>query len=91
MNLEQEILSIKRSVERIAAAQRSNNKWVTAWWIQQLTGWNAAELNRARKQNLLKWKYNKNGGIEYWLADLPDVFIKHKKDEPEIITAKKIA
>lgn len=71
-----EIKKLKEIVASIRQQTKQDEKWVSAFWIQQLTGWDGKMLEKARKQNLVKYKKNENGGTVYLLSSVPEEFKK---------------
>ena len=75
MNIEQEILSIKKSVQRIEQNTRRKDKWVEAVWITSLTGWRGAKLRQAREGGLIECRRSESGSWEYSLNSIPEQFL----------------
>lgn len=77
LTLDQKIDRILDKVAHIEQAQRKTN-WVSAKWIMKLTGWSAKDMDSAREQGLIEWKYKNpktmDGGIIYLLQSVPDEF-----------------
>lgn len=52
--------------------------WVSVGIIQTLTGWDGKAVDKARKNGLVQFKKNSNGGYLYHLESLPEMFIVNK-------------
>lgn len=80
MTAEANILSELKKVKEILATLRQqakkDEKWVSAYWIQDVTGWDSEKLLVARRQNLIKFRRKGKQGVEYLLSSIPDQFIK---------------
>lgn len=78
MTAEATILTELRKLKEIVASMRQqakkDEKWVSAYWVQQVTGWDGKMLEKARKQNIVSFRKNKSGGVEYLLSSIPDEF-----------------
>ena len=51
--------------------------WVRVNLIQELTGWDRNGMIRARRNNLVKVRKNKQNGFEYCLESIPPMFLKN--------------
>lgn len=87
MNIEQEILEIKRSQQRIDSKltalltrEKSPTKetWVKVSFITDLTGWDREKMRTARETGIIRWRRSKETGIEYDLDSLNEKFIIKK-------------
>lgn len=80
MTIEQQILTklerLNTELSMLRKKGKDDERWVSAFWIQQLTGWDFRMLDKARKQGLIKYRKNKNNGVEYLLSSVPDEFKK---------------
>ena len=81
MNIEAEILEIKRTQARIDSKlttllnRPKKETWVRVFFIQDLTGWDAQRLRQARESGCIEWRKGENG-FEYLLESLNEKFIK---------------
>lgn len=69
---------IHRKLNELAANQREE-KWVSASFVTDLTGWDNEKLRQARNQKIIEFKRSPGGGWQYKLESIPDKFIKHKQ------------
>jgi len=76
MSVEEKIDRLSAKIDRLIKVNKEKEVWVTASWIMGLTGWSAGKMYKARQQGIIKFRTNDNGGIEYLLSSLPEVFIK---------------
>lgn len=76
MSVEEKIDRLSAKIDRLVKINKEKEVWVTATWIMGLTGWNANKMRKARDQNIIQFRENAAGGIEYLLNSLPEVFIK---------------
>lgn len=80
MTNEQQILTkldrLTTELSRLRQEKKQDERWVSAFWIQQLTGWDFRMLDKARKQGLIKYRKNNNNGVEYLLSSVPEEFKK---------------
>lgn len=74
---------IKSLLERQEKRSREKPEqhWVSAKFIQKITGWNGRDLSDARDQGIVKYDKNERGGIMYLVESLPWQFIKHQPAE----------
>ncbi len=56
-------------------------KWVPVRWIIKLTGWDKNDLRAARKDGLVKFRYDSVNGFQYDVNSIPQVFIKTNTNE----------
>jgi hypothetical protein len=68
-----EIKQLHRKIDKLLG--ESKPKWVTAKWVQMLTGWNGEDLRQAREQEVIEWKKEEDG-IKYNVYSIPKPFIK---------------
>lgn len=82
MNLETEILDIKKTQIRIDSklttllGMRKKQTWVKVHFIQDLTGWTAERFRQARDGGVIEFRKTAANGFEYLLESLPEQFIK---------------
>lgn len=80
MTVEQQILTkldrLNTEISRLRKQGKEDERWVTAHWIQLLTGWDADTLQLARRQQIVKWRRKGSKGVEYLLSSVPDEFKK---------------
>ena len=83
MNLEAEILDIKRTQARIdgkltALLNKPEKKtWVPVSFVTDLTGWDGEKLRQVREAKIIEFRHRKDcGGYEYLLESIPEQFIK---------------
>ena len=73
---------LKREFERInkklnaLAGDRKDEKWVSAYWITEATGWDENKLKIARRQKLITFRRKGKQGVEYLLSSIPEQFIR---------------
>ena len=71
--------TVETRLARIERLLEANNKpkWVPAFVITEVTGWNSRRLQTARENSLVEFKENGNGGYLYNLSSLhPYLLIK---------------
>src|SRR4051812_16141843 len=56
--------------------QKPQETWVKASVIKQVTGWDAKEFQRAKKNNLFRRRITKESGQDYLLESISPMFIK---------------
>lgn len=84
MNLEAEILDIKRTQARIDSklttllGKSNKQTWVKVSFITDLTGWSREKLRQSRNQGIIQYRRSKGKGFEYLLESLSEVFIIKK-------------
>lgn len=84
MNLESEILEIKRTQARIDSKlttllnKTPRQTWVKVTFIQDLTGWTAERLRQARNEKIIQYRETSTKSFEYLLESLPEQFIIKK-------------
>lgn len=61
---------------RFRQQQKKEERWVSASWIQELTGWEENKLQLARRQNIVTWRRKGKAGVEYLLSSVPEEFKK---------------
>lgn len=80
MTVEQQILTkldrLSTELSRLRQQSKKEERWVSAFWIQLVTGWDGKMLEKARKQNVVQYRKNKNNGVEYLLSSVPEEFKK---------------
>lgn len=74
MDLTLEIKQLHKKIDKLLGEQQKP-KWVTAKWVQMVTGWNGEDLRQAREQNLLEWKVE-GKLIKYDINSVPKPLIK---------------
>jgi predicted secreted hydrolase len=76
---------LKREFERInkklnsLAGEKKDEKWVSAYWIIEATGWDENKLQIARRQKLITFRRKGKQGVEYLLSSIPDQFLIKKQ------------
>ena len=82
MNLEAEILEIKRTQARIDSKltallnKPKREVWVKVSFIKDLTGLSSEKLRQAREQGIIECRKTEENGIEYLLSSIPGQFLK---------------
>ena len=76
--LERILRSQKQINEKLTKLLEKPQKqtWVSVRFITDLTGWDGVALFQARKQKIIQYRKNPNGGYEYLLESLPEQLIK---------------
>ncbi|MDX1937435.1 MAG: hypothetical protein SFU21_09955 [Flavihumibacter sp.] len=57
--------------------------WITAQMLTNVTGWSDSEKLRARRLNLINYRFAKGGGYEYELQSIPEQLIKQLPNTPK--------
>lgn len=75
--LEKILKNQERMNSKLSELMRNSDKktWISVRFIQDLTGWDGIKLFEARKQKIIEYRKNKNGGYEYLLESIPDQFL----------------
>lgn len=71
-----ELKHIKEQIATLRQQQKKEERWVSAYWIMQITGWDTDKLKTARRQNIITWRTKGARGVEYLLGSVPDEFKK---------------
>lgn len=71
-----ELRLIKEQIATLRQQQKKQDRWVSAIWIQELTGWDEGTLRNARKQGIVTWRRKGVKGVEYLLGSVPEEFKK---------------
>lgn len=69
-------LKIDRVLTLLTRQEKEKNKWVSATWIQELTGWDGERLRQAREDKIIECKKVRPKVYKYLLSSLPQQFIK---------------
>lgn len=56
----------------------SRPKWVSGFWIKQVTGWDGEKMKIVRRDNLIEWRMTEKG-YEYNINSVPQAFIIKKQ------------
>lgn len=81
MSVEEKIDRLSAKIDRFLKVTKEKEVWVSASWITGLTGWNPNRMRQARDQGIIQYRVNDNGGIEYLLGSLPEIFIKKSESQ----------
>lgn len=71
-----EIKKLKQIVTSLSQQSKKEDRWVSAYWVQDITGWDENKLQLARRQQLVKWRRKGKQGVEYLLSSVPEEFKK---------------
>lgn len=71
-----ELKHIKEQIATLRQQQKKEERWVSAYWIMQITGWDTDTLKTARRQNIIIWRTKGARGVEYLLSSVPEEFKK---------------
>ena len=75
--LEKRLVTIERLLRDILKDQKvPKETWVKASTVMEMTGWDREEMRRARKNNFVKFKKDKENGLWYSVESIPKYFIK---------------
>jgi hypothetical protein len=70
-----EIKQLKELVASIRQQAKKDERWVSAYWVQKVTGWDKETLKIARRQDIVKWRSKSKTSVEYLLSSIPTQFI----------------
>lgn len=89
--LKRELHQIKSQIATLRQTlflSKSEQHWVTAYFIRDLTGWDLKKLRQAREQGLIQAKRVGNS-VQYLIESIPSVFIINKAEKPSSDHLKK--